>query len=149
MQTSIDRSSKFITSTSNFIWRQKAENYNNMFTFLHQTDKFIIAGDMATQTFWQWSDNIKPKDDITPFDGTQYLHFSQRVQYHVPGADTCERLEKKNPVIFHLNDLTFYATRWINFLKACNCNNNKALSVHALIVFTIFFVDEKITVSNF
>ncbi len=40
-----------------------------MFTFLHQTDKFIITGDMATQTFWQWSDDIKPKDDITPFDG--------------------------------------------------------------------------------
>ncbi len=70
MQTDIDESSKFITSTSNFIWRQKkAENYNNMFTFLHQTDKFIITGDMAAQTFWQWSDGIKPKDDITPFDG--------------------------------------------------------------------------------
>ncbi len=41
-----------------------------MFTFLHQTDKFIITGDMAPQTFWQWSDDIKPKDDITPFDGT-------------------------------------------------------------------------------
>jgi hypothetical protein len=41
-----------------------------MFTFLHQTDKFIITGDMAAQTFWQWSDDIKPKDDITPFDGT-------------------------------------------------------------------------------
>ncbi len=40
-----------------------------MFTFLHQTDKFIITGDMAAQTFWQWSDDIKPKDDITPFDG--------------------------------------------------------------------------------
>jgi len=25
MQTSIDRSSKFITSTSNFIWRQKKQ----------------------------------------------------------------------------------------------------------------------------
>ena len=71
MQTSIDRSSKFITSTSNFIWRQKAENYNNMFTFLHQTDKFIITGDIAAQTFWQWSDDIKPEDDITPFDGMQ------------------------------------------------------------------------------
>ncbi len=41
-----------------------------MFTFLHQTDKFIITGDMAAQTFWQWSDDIKTKDDITPFDGT-------------------------------------------------------------------------------
>ena len=41
-----------------------------MFTFLHQTDKFIITGDMAAQTFWQWSDDIKPEDDITPFDGT-------------------------------------------------------------------------------
>ena len=40
-----------------------------MFTFLHQTDKFIITGDMAAQTFWQWSDDIKPKDDITQFDG--------------------------------------------------------------------------------
>jgi len=40
-----------------------------MFTFLHQTDKFIVTGDMAAQTFWQWSDDIKPKDDITPFDG--------------------------------------------------------------------------------
>ncbi len=49
---------------------KKAENYNNMFTFLHQTDKFIITGDMAAQTFWQWSDDIKPKDDITPFDGS-------------------------------------------------------------------------------
>ncbi len=44
-----------------------------MFTFLHQTDKFIITGDMAAQTFWQWSDDIKPKDDITPFDGTQWV----------------------------------------------------------------------------
>ena len=42
-----------------------------MFTFLHQTDKFIITGDMAAQTFWQWSDDIKPEDDITPFDGMQ------------------------------------------------------------------------------
>ena len=67
MQTSIDKSSKFITSTSNFIWRQKAENYNNMFTFLHQTDEFIKTGYIASQTFWQWSDDIKPKDDITPF----------------------------------------------------------------------------------
>ncbi len=41
-----------------------------MYTFLHQTDKFIITGDMAAQTFWQWSDDIKPEDDITPFDGT-------------------------------------------------------------------------------
>ncbi len=40
-----------------------------MFTFLHQTDKFIVTGDMAAQTFWQWSDDIKPEDDITPFDG--------------------------------------------------------------------------------
>ena len=39
-----------------------------MFTFLHQTDKFIVTGDMAAQTFWQWSDDIKPEDDITPFD---------------------------------------------------------------------------------
>jgi hypothetical protein len=43
-----------------------------MFTFLHQTDKFIITGDMAAQTFWQWSDDIKPEDDITPFDGTGF-----------------------------------------------------------------------------
>ncbi len=43
-----------------------------MFTFLHQTDKFIITGDMAAQTFWQWSDDIKPEDDITPFDGIYY-----------------------------------------------------------------------------
>ena len=70
MQTSIDRSSKFITSTSNLSEDKKAENYNNMFTFLHQTDKFIITGDMAAQTFLQWSDDIKPEDDITPFDGT-------------------------------------------------------------------------------
>ncbi len=41
-----------------------------MFTFLHQTDKFIITGDMAAQTFWQLSDDIKPKDDITPFYGS-------------------------------------------------------------------------------
>ncbi len=44
-----------------------------MFTFLHQTDKFIRTGDIAAQTFWQWSDNIKPEDDITPFDGTLSL----------------------------------------------------------------------------
>ncbi len=25
---------------------------------------------MTSQKFWQWSDDIKPKDDITPFDGT-------------------------------------------------------------------------------
>ncbi len=42
-----------------------------MFTFLHQTDKFIRTGDIDAQTFWQWSDDIKPEDDITPFDGTQ------------------------------------------------------------------------------
>ncbi len=47
-----------------------------MFTFLHQTDKFIVTGDMAAQTFWQWSDDIKPKDDITPFDGIQYMYVS-------------------------------------------------------------------------
>jgi hypothetical protein len=46
-----------------------------MFTFLHQTDKFIVTGDMAAQTFWQWSDDIKPKDDITPFDG-MHMEFS-------------------------------------------------------------------------
>ncbi len=46
-----------------------------MFTFLHQTDKFIITGDMAAQTFWQWSDDIKPKDDITPFDGPPFQEF--------------------------------------------------------------------------
>ncbi len=40
-----------------------------MFAFLDQTDKFIITWDMAAQTFWQWSDDIKPEDDITPFDG--------------------------------------------------------------------------------
>ncbi len=45
-----------------------------MFTFLHQTDKFIVTGDMAAQTFWQWSDDIKPKDDITPFDGTWWYN---------------------------------------------------------------------------
>ncbi len=44
-----------------------------MFTFLHQTDKFIITGDMAAHTFWQWSDDIKPEDDITPYDGTALL----------------------------------------------------------------------------
>jgi hypothetical protein len=33
--------------------KKKAENYNNMFTFLHQTDKFIVTGDMDAQTFWQ------------------------------------------------------------------------------------------------
>jgi hypothetical protein len=43
-----------------YLKTKKAENYNNMFTFLHQTDKFIITGDMAAQTFWQWSDDIKP-----------------------------------------------------------------------------------------
>ncbi len=42
-----------------------------MFTFLHQTDKIIRTGDIAAQTFWQWSDDIKPEDDITPFDGTE------------------------------------------------------------------------------
>ncbi len=42
-----------------------------MFTFLHQTDKFIRTGDIAAQTFWQWSDDIKPEDDITPFDGNK------------------------------------------------------------------------------
>ncbi len=52
MQTVIDKSSKFITSTSNLLKTKKAENYNNMFTFLHRTDKFIITGDMAAQTFW-------------------------------------------------------------------------------------------------
>ncbi len=41
-----------------------------MFTFLHQTDKFIRTAVMVAQTFWQWSDDIKPEDDITPFDGT-------------------------------------------------------------------------------
>ncbi len=40
-----------------------------MFIFLHLTDKFIRTGDIAAQTFWQWSDDIKPEDDITPFDG--------------------------------------------------------------------------------
>ncbi len=70
MQTSIDKSSKFITSTSNFILRQKKQKIIAIcLPFLHQTDKFIITGDMAAQTFWQWSDDIKPKDDITPFDG--------------------------------------------------------------------------------
>ncbi len=52
-----------------YLKTKKAENYNNMFTFLHQTDKFIRTGDIAAKTFWQWSDDIKPEDDITPFDG--------------------------------------------------------------------------------
>ncbi len=29
---------------------------------------------MAAQTFWQWSDDIKPEDDITPFDGTYTVY---------------------------------------------------------------------------
>jgi hypothetical protein len=34
---------------------------------------------MAAQTFWQWSDDIKPKDDITPFDGIYIFNFADPV----------------------------------------------------------------------
>ncbi len=38
-------------------------------TFLHQYDKFIRKKVVIGQKFLKWSDDIKPKDDITPFDG--------------------------------------------------------------------------------
>jgi len=59
-----------------------------MFTFLHQTDKFIITGDMAAQTFWQWSDDIKPEDDITPFDGIFFYFVKTGSDVHTAKSRT-------------------------------------------------------------
>ncbi len=47
-----------------------AENYNIIVTFLHQPDKFIRTRVVTGQKIFNWSDDIKPNDDITPFDGT-------------------------------------------------------------------------------
>ncbi len=41
-------------------------------TFLHQSDKFIRMKVVIGQKFLMWSDDIKPKEDITPFDGTLF-----------------------------------------------------------------------------
>ena len=52
MQTGIDYNLQNLLHQHQILSEdKKAENYNNMFTFLHQTDKFIITGDMAAQTF--------------------------------------------------------------------------------------------------
>ncbi len=45
-------------------------------TFLHQYDKFIRKKVLIGQKFLKWSDDIKPKDDITPFDGTYRLSYT-------------------------------------------------------------------------
>ncbi len=50
--------------------KKYAENYSIIVSFLHQTYKFIRKRAMTGQKFRQWSDDIKPEDDITPFDGT-------------------------------------------------------------------------------
>jgi hypothetical protein len=68
MQTGIDKSSKFITSTSNLIQGQKKQKIITICLPFY-------TGDMGAQTFWQWSDDIKPKDDITPFDGNRLDNF--------------------------------------------------------------------------
>jgi hypothetical protein len=51
--------------------KKYAENYSIIVSFLHQTYsyKFIRKRAMTGQKFRQWSDDIKPEDDITPFDG--------------------------------------------------------------------------------
>jgi hypothetical protein len=67
--TSTERSSKLLHQHRIVQKKKNTENYYIFISFLHPTDKFINTGVMASQKFWQWSDNIKPKDDITPFDG--------------------------------------------------------------------------------
>ncbi len=49
--------------------KKYAENYSIIVSFLYQTYKFIRKRAMTGQKFRQWSDDIKPEDDITPFDG--------------------------------------------------------------------------------
>ena len=44
--------------------------------FLRQTDEFFSPGVMTGQTFYQLSDDINTKDDITPFDGTLFNFWS-------------------------------------------------------------------------
>ncbi len=39
-------------------------------TFLHQSDKFIRTKVVIGQKIFKLSDDIKPKGDITPFDGS-------------------------------------------------------------------------------
>jgi len=50
-----------------------------LISFLCQTDKFISTGVMPSQKFWQWGDDINTKDDITPFDGTPYILWWQKL----------------------------------------------------------------------
>ncbi len=71
MWTVIDRSLKIYYINIKFVMQKKyAENYSIIVSFLHQTYKFIRKRAMTGQKFRQWSDDIKPEDDITPFDGT-------------------------------------------------------------------------------
>jgi hypothetical protein len=75
--TGTDRSSKLLHQHRIVQKKKNTENYNIMISFLHQTDKFISMGVMTSQKFWQLRDDIKPKDDITTFDGTTAkLHHS-------------------------------------------------------------------------
>ncbi len=55
------------------MWIKYAENYNIKVTFLHQPDKFIRTRVVTGQKIFNWTDDIKPNDDITPFDGTNLI----------------------------------------------------------------------------
>jgi hypothetical protein len=67
--TGTDRSSKLLHQQRIKQKKKNTENYNIFISFFHPTDKCISTGVMTSQKFWQQSDDIKPKDDITPFDG--------------------------------------------------------------------------------
>ena len=59
-------------------------------TFLLQSDKFIRTKVVIGQKNFKWSDDIKPKDDITPFDGSclKYLKQGQNSDalIRIPGS---------------------------------------------------------------